>query len=352
MKPLTSFSIFAMLLAFVSCHNPVATASTGQVIAQGQMPNLSVDHSGVVHLVYGMGDSILYSYSSDKGNSFSSPSLITVLPKLAASHMRGPQIAATANGLIITACNSMGNIFSFTKDQSAAWSQPVRVNDVDTIAKENFMALSADGANAFAIWLDLRDGHNRIYGAKSTNGGKSWSKNILVYASPDTTVCSCCKPSVVVKGKNVYIMFRNWLKGNRDLYLIKSTDGGNTFGSAQKLGNGSWALNGCPMDGGGLAINENGSAETVWNRKGIIYACEQGNEEKKLGEGRNCAIESVNGKNIYAWVKDGNIVAMKPKGTQVNLGKGQLPLLKALGNDQIICVWENDKQIHKAILDL
>jgi len=118
------------------------------------------------------------------------------------------------------------------------------------------------------------------------------------------------------------------------------------------LGNGSWALNGCPMDGGGLAINENGSAETVWNRKGIIYACEQGNEEKKLGEGRNCAIESVNGKNIYAWVKDGNIVVMKPKGTQVNLGKGQLPLLKALGNDQIICVWENDKQIHKAVLDL
>jgi hypothetical protein len=302
--------------------------------------------------VYGSGDSILYIYSTDNGKSFSSPSLIALLPELAASHMRGPQIAATSNGLVVTACNNTGDIFSFTKEQSGSWSQTARVNDVDTIAKENLMALSADGSTAFAVWLDLRDGHNRIYGAKSTNGGKSWSKNRLVYASPDTTVCECCKPSVAVKGDNVYVMFRNWLNGNRDLYLIQSADGGNTFGQAQKLGNGSWALNGCPMDGGGLAINGNGNPETVWNRKGVIYACEPGKEERKLGEGKNCAMESVNGKNIYAWVENGNVVVMNPQGMKRNLGKGQLPILKAVNNKQVLCVWERDQQIHKAVLEI
>lgn len=340
------------IVAFTFCSCGDGGNNNSDTIATGQMPNLSRDNSGTVHLVYGNGDSILYSYSSDRGKSFSSPSLVAVLPNLAASHMRGPQIASTSNGLVVTACNNMGNIFSFTKGHSENWSQAIKVNDVDTIAKENLMALSADSTTAFAVWLDLRDGHNRIYGAKSTDGGRSWSKNILVYASPDTTVCECCKPSVAVKGNSVFVMFRNWLNGNRDLYLIQSTDGGNSFGQAQKLGNGSWALNGCPMDGGGLAVKENGNVETVWNRKGIIYACEPGKEERKLGEGKNCTMASVNGKNVYAWVEDGNVIVMKPKGMKMNLGKGQLPLLKATNNEHILCILEADKQIHKKVLEL
>lgn len=352
MKPKSLFLIVTIVFATIGCNNQLPVESSDSVIARGQMPNLSRDNSGNVHLVYGSGDSILYSYSSDKGNSFSSPSLVAILPKLAASHMRGPQIAATSNGLLVTACNHAGNIFSFTKDQSGNWSHAVRVNDVDTMAKENLMALSASGNNAVAIWLDLRNGQNRIYGAKSTDGGKSWSKNILVYTSPDTTVCECCKPSIVVKGNNVYVMFRNWLNGNRDLYLIQSSNGGNTFGRAQKLGKGSWVLNGCPMDGGGLALSENGNVATVWNRKGVIYSCEPGKEEKKLGEGRNCTIESVNEKNVYAWVEDGNVIVMEPQGIKRDLGKGQLPILKAVNNERILCVWENEEQIHKAVLEL
>ena len=71
------------------------------------------------------------------------------------------------------------------------------MNDPDTTAKEGLMALSADKENVFAVWLDLRGNkRNKIYGAKSIDGGKTWSKNIMIYTSPDTTVCECCKPSV------------------------------------------------------------------------------------------------------------------------------------------------------------
>jgi hypothetical protein len=341
----------ASLFFLSACKDDKADVSS-TTIAIGQMPNVVNDNFGNIHLVYGSGDSILYCYSSDGGKRFSVPALLLVLPKLAASHMRGPQIIATANGLAVTACNDLGDIFSFVKDQSGIWSPTMRVNDLDAVAKENLMALASDGDNAFAVWLDLRDRHNKIFGAKSTDGGKTWSKNIMIYASPDTTVCECCKPSIAVKGNNVYVMFRNWLNGKRDLYLIQSSDGGKTFGQAQKLGNGSWALDGCPMDGGSVVINKNGNPETVWNRKGTIYACEPGKEEKKLGEGRNCTMESLNGKNIYAWVENGNVIVLKPQGMKKNLGKGQLPVIKAVNNEHILCIWENDKQIHKAILEL
>ena len=331
-----------------SCKNE----NSHPLIAVGQMPNIVKDKSNTIHLVYGNKDSILYCFSSDQGNTFSAPSLISILPKLAASHTRGPQIASTSNGLTVTACNEMGDILSFTKNGSGKWSQGTRVNDRDTVAKENLMALAADGDNVFAVWLDLRDKHNKIVGAKSTDGGESWSNNIMIYSSPDTTVCECCKPSVAVKGNNVYVMFRNWLNGNRDLYLIRSADNGNTFGQAQKLGKRSWALKGCPMDGGGIAINNNGNAQTVWNRKGVIYASEPGEEEKELGKGKNCTIESVNGKNVYAWVEDGDIIVLNPGGMRKSLGKGQLPVIKAINNEHILCVWENAEQIHTAIVDL
>jgi hypothetical protein len=343
--------LIIQVVFFLAADKEKNSASTDVIIAHGQMPNIVIDNREKINLVYGLGDSIMYSYSSDKGKTFASPVLISELPGLAASHTRGPQIAFTKNGLLVTACINSGNIFSYKTDASGKWYQTSRVNDVDTVAKENLMALSADGNNAFAVWLDLRDKHNKIYGAGSTDGGKTWSRNKLVYASPDATVCECCKPSVVVKGNSVYVMFRNWLKGNRDLYLIQSTNNGNTFGKAEKLGNGSWALNGCPMDGGSLAIGKKGNLQTVWNRKGTIYACEPGKNETELGKGRSCTLETVNGKNIYAWVENGEVVVLKPGGKEV-LGKGQLPLIKAVDNDHVLCVWENGKQIHKALIEL
>ncbi|MEJ7678323.1 MAG: sialidase family protein [Segetibacter sp.] len=188
--------------------------------------------------------------------------------------MRGPQITSTANGLIITANTTYGNIFAYHKEGSSKWSKATKVNDADSVSKEALMALSADGLNAFAVWLDTRGNNGkgqRLYGAQSKDGGKTWSKNILVYSSPDKTTCECCKPSVVVKGNTIHAMFRNWLNGNRDLYLISSSNGGKTFGQAQKLGVGSWKLNGCPMDGGGLAVDKKGTPETVWRREGKIF---------------------------------------------------------------------------------
>lgn len=345
--------IFLTIYIFSGCSEDQVYKGNDFVIANGQMPNLVKDKQDNLHLVYGSGDSILYTYSSDYGKSFSKPSLISVLPNLAASHTRGPQIAATAKGLVVVACNSLGDIFSFNKASSGNWIQTSKVNDIDTTAKEGLMALSGDGENAFAVWLDLRENkHNKIYGAKSSDGGKTWSKNIMVYTSPDTTVCECCKPSVVVKGSNVYVMFRNWLRGNRDMYLIQSTDGGNSFGQLQKLGKGNWKLNGCPMDGGGLAVNDNNEIQTVWRREGKVYAAVPGMPEKQIGEGKGCTLETVNGKNVYAWTDNGEVILIKPQGQKKVSGKGDQPVLKALNNEHVICIWENEKQIHALVLEL
>jgi hypothetical protein len=321
-----------------------------EIIATGQMPSVVNDDKGI-YLVYGNEDSIFYSSSFDEGKSFSTPKLIDILPGLAASHMRGPQIGVTKNGLLITACNNAGNIYSFVLDKNGKVIRQTQVNDADTVAKENLMGLSSEGNNAFAVWLDLRNGRNEIYGAGSSDGGRTWSKNIRVYRSPDSTVCEYCKPSVVLKGSNVYVMFRNWINGNRDLYLIASNDSGKSFGNAQKLGYGSWALKGCPMDGGGLTV-DNHVVNTVWNRDGKIYADSPGDPEMKIGEGRSCTVTSLNGKKAYAWVENKQVIFLDNNNIKRTLGKGQLPVLKAIDNNTAICIWENDKTILKTIVKI
>ena len=344
--------IISFLFVLVcSCNENNVQTKNDFIIAGGQIPQLAKDKSNL-YVVYGNGDSIMYSYTSDNGNTFSKPSLISVVPNVFSFAMRGPQIAVADNNIIVTACTKQGNIFSFYKNKDDAWTQGNRVNDADTVCKEGLMALSADGNNAFAVWLDLRGNkRNNIYGAKSVDGGKTWSKNILIYASPDSSVCECCKPSVIINGKNIYVMFRNWLNGNRDLYLIQSADGGNTFSQAQKLGKGSWQLNGCPMDGGAITLH-NGTPQTVWRREDKIFTAAPGTPEKEIGEGRNCTIETVNGKNIYSWVENGEVVFVNAQGEKKFLGKGSLPVLKKLNNKQVICVWENEKQIHASVLAL
>jgi hypothetical protein len=348
--------------ALVACQNSAshqpATASAQQqlapaVIGLGQVPDLAVSDS-TVHVAWGKGDSILYAFSSDGGNSFSDPEVVDVVSGLFSFAMRGPQIASVSNGAAIIACNQEGNLQAYQKTGSGKWNKTARVNDVDTIAKEGFLDLCSDGEqNLFAAWLDLRKGgHNNIVGARSADGGKTWSANRLLYQSPEGHVCECCKPSVAMAKNRVGVMFRNLLNGHRDLWLIQSSDGGETFKPAEKLGHGSWKLDGCPMDGGGFTLDENGRIQTVWRRKDTVYTASPGEAETPIATGKNCTMTTVNGKAVYAWVEKDNLVFLNPEGRKHSIGKGSLPVLRAAGPNRVLCIWDQDKKIQKAFVEL
>src|SRR5215813_8143328 len=125
----------------------------------------------------------------------------------------------------------------------------------DVCSSDLLHALTSDrNGNVLAAWLDKRAEGTQIYGSRSTDGGRTWSKNVSIYASPDGTVCQCCGPSIAAADSGqVWVMWRNALQGSRDLYITSSRDGVR-FEPARKIGVGTWPLNACPMDGGGLAV--------------------------------------------------------------------------------------------------
>jgi len=343
-----------LLLASAGCTERREAENATLAIARGKMPAVTNDANKTIHLVYGSGDKLMYTSSNDEGQTFTSPELVANLAGLVASATRGPQIAATKNGIAIIAVNKDGDIFSYIKDGWGKWNEAGRVNDTDTTNKEGFIGLSGDNENnLFAIWTDLRGDHqNKIFGARSTDGGKTWMKNILVYASPAGTVCECCKPSVVMKDRNVFVMFRNWLHGNRDLYLIRSSDGGESFEQAQKLGERNWALDGCPMDGGGMAVDQSGNLHTVWRRENKIYACEPGKAESEIGEGKNCTIGAVGDQSVYSWIESGKIVCLLPGNKKISEGYGSLSLLQSVNENTVLCIWQNDDEIYRQVIHL
>ncbi len=48
---------------------------------------------------------------------------------------------------------------------------------------------SGDDGALWCVWLDLREKGTVLYASKSMDHGETWSKNILVYRSPDGSIC-------------------------------------------------------------------------------------------------------------------------------------------------------------------
>ena len=107
-------------------------------------------------------------------------------------------------------------------------------------------------------------------------------------------------------------MFRNSLEGARDMYVLSSRDGGNTFTMAEKLGQGTWPLKACPMDGGGLAISDKGDLTTTWRREKQIYLATPGQAERQLGPGKDAAVVATPRGTYVAWTAGTGVRAILP----------------------------------------
>ncbi|HEY4324583.1 MAG TPA: hypothetical protein VGN20_11375 [Mucilaginibacter sp.] len=320
------------------------------IISKGRQPQVSVDNAGSIRIAFGRNDSIFCATSLDKGNTFAKAVLVGVVPKMHLGMARGPQLASSANFSIITAIDKNGDIHYFTLKHAKgeSWKTSGFVNDVRLSAPEGLMNLAADKQdNFYATWLDLREGKsNNIYFSSLNVTTGKWNKNALAYKSPDGHVCECCRPSIAVQGSNIAIMFRNWLNGSRDLYEITSSNKGESFKQAVKLGNGTWRLNACPMDGGSLNFNADNTINTTWQRQGIVYYCKSGENEKELSKGRDCSITASKGQVIVSMSDAG---VLKYKNVETNqetiVGKGSYLKTVILPDNRVLCIWEEGNMI-------
>jgi hypothetical protein len=330
-------------------------------------PQIAV-HGGVVGVTFGSGTTgsgttVYYSGSRDHGKTFSTPvKVVESATRISLGMHRGPRIAITPGAVVITAAvqnkdGRDGNLVAWrSTDGGKTWSEGVVVNDIPTAAREGLQGMAAgDNGMLYAAWLDdrsIEDGPRRkkLFGASSRDGGKTWSKNTLIYRSsegPDAKICECCHPSVAIDSHGrIYVMFRNNLAGARDMYLSHSDDGGATFSQAQKLGQGSWPVNGCPMDGGGLSIDRENSVISIWRRQDTIYMHRAAQPEVIVAKGKNPAIATGKDGAYAVWSGASGLMAKIP-GSQEPIAladEGGYPSLVTVGSS-VLAAWESKGKI-------
>jgi len=318
-----------------------AQVRIGPVGFYGLQPQVATSGSRAF-VACGQGDRVFVLASKDAGRTFGSPVALPTTGKLMLGMRRGPRVAISGRAVVVSAVYGQkgggadGDLFSWrSRDEGRTWVGPVRVSDVPGAAREGLHAMAASSTGRLAAtWLDLRGGGTEIWAASSDDGGASWGKNVRVYRSPDGHVCECCHPSAAFGPKGeLYVMFRNWLGGARDMYLSASRDGGATFGAAQRLGVGTWPLNACPMDGGSIGVAADGSVTTVWRRGGRVYLSQPGKPETEVGEGFQ---PWMSGDGAVVWELKGRIFGMSG-GKVRELGAGSRPMV-----DGGLAVWADD----------
>jgi len=353
---LQSFMLPAALLclaAGLQAAQPVRVNDPADAAAK--QPQAAVDESGRVYVAYGVGDTVKCAVSVDSGQSFQSSAVGS--PGLISLGMRrGPRIAATGGSVVVSAIGGEtgkgrdGDVVAWrSTDQGKTWAQPVQVNSVKGSAREGLHAMAA-GPNGlvFCVWLDLRNKRTELFGARSTNGGQTWEADRLIYQSPDRSICECCHPSVVISAEGtIHVMWRNSVKGARDMYLATSTDGGQSFPQARKLGRGTWALNACPMDGGAVAVGPGDQVETIWMRAGSIFTAQPGADEKRLGKGVQGWAASGHDGTYKLWLegRNGRLMLCPPGSDSATPLAEQAndPVIAAApgGKGPVVAVWES-----------
>ena len=338
----------------------------GQSPANPQQPQMAVDEAGVVHLTFGVNDSVRYCRSTDGGKSFSKPVEVSAEHVISLGMRRGPRIAVAKGAICITVIGGKqgkgrdGDLLAFTsRDEGKSWQGPATVNDTVDAAREGLHAMAAGPKGELCcVWLDLRSPGTEIWAATSNDGGQEWSANRLVYKSPSGRVCECCHPSVTYAADGrLIVMWRNSLAGNRDMYLCTSRDGGKTFSDAAKLGTGTWPLKACPMDGGAVAVSPTGEVYTAWRRdKNILLTNSHSPDETNVGTGRNPWTVATADGQYTVWLKDRHAPlmllapgAIKPRELAARANDPVIATAP-LGKGPVIVAWEEQRGTATAIV--
>jgi hypothetical protein len=367
-----AFSKLPTVCAGVLLFARLAAASDTAVIAKGdstqapRQPQLAIDEAGTIHVTFGQKNVVLYSQSRDGGQTYSKAMQLPEINVLALGMRRGPRIAASQNNVCISLVGGKqgkgkdGDVLAFNSmNGGQTWSGPVAINEVPGSGREGLHAMAASSRGPmFCVWLDLRDRKTEVYSAVSADGGKTWEKNICVYRSPDGSVCECCHPSVAYDAAGgLHVMWRNSLGGARDMYVASSSDGGKAFSTARKLGNGTWPLKACPMDGGSIAASPRGDIYTAWRRDTEVFlSTPKTASEQRLGAGKQPWIALTNAGPIVVWKenKTGRLLLQRPEDSmpQELASNASDPVIVSspTGRGPVVAAWEERRGMETVIV--
>ena len=207
---------------------------------------------------------VYFAKSADGGRTFSSNKKIN--DDVTKEVQYKPSIGVDTDGTIYVAWRDgrKGNadiFFARSTNDGKTFSRNVRLNDDRGVAYQGNPTLAVNSKGVVAVaWSDARNGKDDIYVTVSHNQGRTFSANRRVNDDPETTAHS--HPSVAVDEEGVvYAAWEDYRNDHSDIYLARSLDGGATFGPNRKVNDDSGAA---PQISPSIVVGPAGRVYIAW----------------------------------------------------------------------------------------
>ena len=238
----------------------IANLEIGATIPNAESQGLAVGSDGTVYLLYGQDKSLFLVRSTDGGQTFSEPVLASgdvpahVLP------VEKPALAVDDENRVAVAWLEMppsfegATIWYARSEDGGRTFEPGRRVAVEPAGEVVMVQVALDeSGNPLLAWLT----GSQLRFSRSYDGGASFTETISIGDGS----CECCQPQIAVKDGEIHIGYRGLEPGNdkgdiRDIVMIRSADGGETFQPVTRVSDAHWYLPACPIAGPSLAIHD------------------------------------------------------------------------------------------------
>lgn len=158
--------------------------------------------------------------------------------------------------------------YSRLAHSSGTWSANQRVNDTATgVQGDAHIAVDGNG-NAYAIWLDTRNGRNDMYSAKRPAATGVWSANVRV--STVTSFLEQRAPAIAVSssGEAVAVWYRRTGTNKYHIYSARLAAGASAWSAEIKITSDQAA----PKESPEVTVGPDGKAYAVWMQSTNVNA--------------------------------------------------------------------------------
>jgi hypothetical protein len=226
---------------------------------------------------------VLFSYSADGVHFFPQPVNVVGESNAFSTFSRAPSFILDTGGFVHIVWMGQKNEqtqtdiwYSWSYDNGKHWAIPLSVVDADDSSTyyQDYPSIACDSSgNLYIAFIDYRETQRKhtpyadVYFTRSTDAGKTWSKNKKVDSLPSgiggASEASVPKIEVSPEG-HIYIAYRGNIKTDRRIWLARSFDKGLTFEPSLMIQDSDWYVAICPGTPPSLALDKNERAHIVW----------------------------------------------------------------------------------------
>jgi hypothetical protein len=127
---------------------------------------------------------------------------------------------------IILAATSSSNALSQSEVKS--WIKRRLTRNAGESARP---AVAFAGNNIHVVWQDDTSGNREIYYRRSRNDGDNWGRVNRLTSNAGGSYA----PTIAVSGDNIHVVWFDDTPGNREIYYMRSSDNGATWGGRRRL---------------------------------------------------------------------------------------------------------------------